>query len=581
MSGDEVKPSIRSGKLSLKKRRREKRGTTTVPCTKSDDNTNTKRAKRPPIPSFSPLDDDCSFFFGNGKEEMLDKAFKSEETVLPFNNAVTIENGVKNATSTVCTSKPVYQSEQPLRELNKLNQMDSNICLNNISVAACLDLNEVASKKVQDQLPEEITNTSLACVADISKDSVDERLSRDSGIAHPSLKRQTQQQTKQIVEKDTPLASIKLDTGTLESSPNESKLLKIIGAEANDRKPIEVTSDNATPLIPIKSDTLEKMQNECKPATNELKIMSEVNVISTPTKTEASLPTPAGKWKQQILLQLSESRRSTNAVNDTSPNFHSASPSLRDFNVPRAKLLADKEITLDKKHSNILQQSKLGQIQRKQHTKRSKASNTLQNSRSSGVKQCTLCATCSCSRGSALQSLEDSAISEHQNPLQSLARSDAEIERALIGRLARLEKSSSWFDSLCTKGMVCIRLNTTKQLVLLTLPGLLILLSTTHPLFMHSTVNRDLKRHRNKIKAKMQEADVSDRPKFLRDVDLDDEVKFCAPALPKSFVERAKHKTFSFRKSKCISYMVMMSYKEELRPYVYPFVHHSQRLSRH
>jgi len=48
----------------------------------------------------------------------------------------------------------------------------------------------------------------------------------------------------------------------------------------------------------------------------------------------------------------------------------------------------------------------------------------------------------------------------------------------------------------------------------------------------------------------MQEADVSDRPKFLRDVDLDDEVKFCASALPKAFVERARHKTFSFRKSK-------------------------------
>lgn len=459
MSGDELKPSIRSGKLSLKKRRREKRGTITVPG-KSNDNTNTKRAKRPPIPSFSPLDDDCSFLFGNGKEETPGKSVKSEETVLPSNNAVTTENGVKNATSTMCTSTPIYQSEQPLRELNKSNQMDTNIYLNNISsqsaAAACLNLNVDVSKKVKDQLPEEIANTSLVCVSDISKASVCETINRHSRKAHPSLKRPTQQQTKKIVNKDTPLASIKLDTGTLESSPNESKLPKIIGAETKVRKPIEVTSDNATPLFSIKSDTLEKMLNECKPATNELKIMSEIIVISTPTKTDNSLP-PPGKWKQQTLLQLSESRKSTNAVNNTSPNFHLASPSLKDFNVPRAKLLADKEITLDKKHSNILQQSRLGQIQRKQHTKKSKASNILQNSRSSGVKQCTLCATCSCSRGSALQSLEDSAISEHQNPLQRLARSDPEIERALIGRLARLEKSASWFDSLCTKGMVCMK----------------------------------------------------------------------------------------------------------------------------
>jgi len=453
MLGDEVKPSIRSGKLSLKKRRREKRGTTTVVLPgKSNDNTNTKRAKRPPIPSFSPIDDDCSFFFGDGKEETPGKAVKSEETVLPSNNAVTTENGVKNATSsTVCsTSKPIYQSEQPLRELNKSNQMDLNISSQS-AAATCLNLNEDASKKVQDQLPEEIVNTSLVCVADISKESVGETRNRSSRKAHLSLKRPTQQQTKKIVKNDTPLPSIKSDP--LKNSPNESKLPKIIVAETKNRKPIEVTSDNGVPLVSIKSDTIDKTLNECKPTTNDFKIMSEVIVISTPTKTEDSLQ-PPGKWKQQTLLQLSESSKSTNAMNDTSPNFFLASPSLQDFNVPRAKLLADKEITLDKKHSNLLQQSKLGKVQRKQHTNRPKTSSTLQHCRSSGVKQCTLCATCSCSRGSALQSLEDSAISEHQNPLQRLARSDAEMERALTGRLARLEKSASWFDSLCTKGMV-------------------------------------------------------------------------------------------------------------------------------
>jgi hypothetical protein len=51
----------------------------------------------------------------------------------------------------------------------------------------------------------------------------------------------------------------------------------------------------------------------------------------------------------------------------------------------------------------------------------------------------------------------------------------------------------------------------------------------------------------------MQEADVTDRPKFLRNVDLDDEGKFCAPALSKKFVDMAKNRTFSFRKSKLFS----------------------------
>jgi hypothetical protein len=51
-----------------------------------------------------------------------------------------------------------------------------------------------------------------------------------------------------------------------------------------------------------------------------------------------------------------------------------------------------------------------------------------------------------------------------------LARSDAEIERAFIGRLARLEKSASWFDGLCTKGMFercCINQCDFRQMIVL------------------------------------------------------------------------------------------------------------------
>jgi hypothetical protein len=188
-----------------------------------------------------------------------------------------------------------------------------------------------------------------------------------------------------------------------------------------------------------------------------------------------------------------------------------ASPSLNDFNVSRGKFLNDKETDLKRKHAVLLDVSKNGVVQNKTHPKRKRTRKTVSKQSS---KLCTLCSTCTCSRGSALQSLEDSATSEYQNPLQKLARSDAEVERALIGRLARLEKSASWFDHLCSK------------------------------------VSKELTRHRNKIKARMRQGNGESRPKFLKDVGDDDDKQFSsAPALSKSFVNRAKHQIFSFRKS--------------------------------
>mmetsp|Transcript_9665 Transcript_9665/g.18141 ORF Transcript_9665/g.18141 Transcript_9665/m.18141 type:complete len:722 (-) Transcript_9665:517-2682(-) len=185
------------------------------------------------------------------------------------------------------------------------------------------------------------------------------------------------------------------------------------------------------------------------------------------------------------------------------------SPSIRDFDVPRPKYLADKEAALVKKHAYNLEKLKSNASKKKTNSGMCKKG---ASRNSSQRKQCTLCLTCSCSRGSALQSLEDGAISENQNPLLGLARSDAEIERALIGRLARLEKSASWFDNLCSK------------------------------------VDRELKRHRNKIKAKIKENNQGNKPKFLSDADDVDERRLFSGALPNSVVNKAKMKTFSFRK---------------------------------
>ena len=197
------------------------------------------------------------------------------------------------------------------------------------------------------------------------------------------------------------------------------------------------------------------------------------------------------------------------------------SPSLKDFQVSRGKYLNDKEKNLKTQHADLLGMSKNAEIAHERSVSplkrvavaQRKRTNTRARARPTKSKLCTLCSTCSCSRGSALQSLEDSAISEQQNPLHRLARTEAEVERALIGRLSRLEKSASWFDHLCTK------------------------------------VGRELKRHRARIKATIQDGNNAVKPTFLKDVDADDEEHFSAPAMSTSFVNRAKRQIFSFRKS--------------------------------
>ena len=178
------------------------------------------------------------------------------------------------------------------------------------------------------------------------------------------------------------------------------------------------------------------------------------------------------------------------------------SPSMKDFNVSHAKFLADNEAMRKQTHDKLLQESKNNLKPKKNYKSKVKS------------KKCGLCSTCSCNRGASLQALEDSTVNDNQNPLQMLADTEAGKERALINRLARLEKSASWFDSLCTQ------------------------------------VSKELTRHRNKIKAKMQTTDLKNAPKFLRDVDMDEDTNFSASPFSASHVCNAVHKTFVFRKSK-------------------------------
>ncbi len=184
------------------------------------------------------------------------------------------------------------------------------------------------------------------------------------------------------------------------------------------------------------------------------------------------------------------------------------------FDIPVSKQISDKEKMLDRQHADLLRQlakkpspGKDSDGDDKSAPKRTKR----------GGAACALCSTCSCSRGSALKGLEETAQMEAKNPISKLARSDAEIERALLGRLARLEKSASWFDTLCYK------------------------------------VGRELKKHRNKVTKKRASLDENNgggngeesKPRFLADADVDGQDKgIFYPRAKKSRVAKAHQGLF-------------------------------------
>ena len=183
------------------------------------------------------------------------------------------------------------------------------------------------------------------------------------------------------------------------------------------------------------------------------------------------------------------------------------SPDESNFKVSRAKVLADCERQLDFEHSDLLETSSKKSTLVERRKKRPR----------NGI--CALCSTCSCTRGAALKGLEEGAKNEANCPLSGFARSDAEIERALLGRLKRLEKSSAWFDHLCHR------------------------------------VTRELRKHRTKILSKK---DLSfrdaDRPRFLDDVDVgENEIKkFGYSRIEGLQVRKAQGAVFAFQKSESI-----------------------------
>ncbi len=239
-------------------------------------------------------------------------------------------------------------------------------------------------------------------------------------------------------------------------------------------------------------------------------------------------------------------------IEDTHDKYQHHSPDLDDFDYSKEQQLANKEKEYKQKHDDLLERSKYKDVVSNKRTtnKRKKPSTSTRTKGKSKAKdgeKCVLCSTCSCTRpkgNDVLKSIEETALFEDKNPLSRQAKSDAEIERALINRLGRLEKSASYFDHLCIK------------------------------------VSKELKKHRKKIIKQREEK--SKRAKITRNGELDKDSRFLddmgddlfqdkslfpSTKFPSDIVQRARSQvhTYAFRRSKymrilpCIQYFKFFS----------------------
>ena len=227
-----------------------------------------------------------------------------------------------------------------------------------------------------------------------------------------------------------------------------------------------------------------------------------------PTKTTSK----KGKMSAATTIAKAKGQTKRRRTKKQEPASSTASPTDNTFEVPRSKRLADQEKTLERAHADLLRRLAKKPSPGKESGVETEGEATKRPAKRS---LCTLCSTCSCSRGAALTGLEEGAKAEAKNPLSGLARSDAEVERALLGRLARLEKSASWFDTLSYK------------------------------------VGRELKKHRNKVMKKRVSLGGApdskvEKPRFLADAEVEDKQQngMFYPRAKKTRVARAHQGLF-------------------------------------
>jgi len=286
------------------------------------------------------------------------------------------------------------------------------------------------------------------------------------------------------------------------------------GQQKQGQKKVEATNSKRNPARE-KPAVAEKVQSGEEIGPKKSKADSSKKAKTTKaSKTVGAAGTTctAGSKKVRVAQKKRKRKQSKKkAEAEASPNGDDDA-----FDIPASKIISDKEKTLDRRHADLLRQLAKKPSPGKDGGEDFDYENLTKRTKRGGAA-CALCSTCSCSRGSALKGLEEGAKLEAKNPISKLARSDAEIERALLGRLARLEKSASWFDTLCYK------------------------------------VGRELKKHRNKVskRASLGGAGTNEeesKPRFLADADVDGQDNgVFYPRAKKSRVEKAHRGLFGTR----------------------------------
>ena len=452
-----------------------------------------------PIPSFALLFEDNNNNNNNNDDDTINN-----------NDSNNNNNNVDDCNDNVCiNTKNIVVKESTNKEIEKDNlktmKESSSSSTASAAVAVC-NLNDW--RKVLEEEEEEDDDDDDDKVNDENRNCI----LQSKNIITKDLKEIQVDHTNQIIMNQRPKQNNNNDTSTLHNSKNQSLDEKEECNYADDnnnnkKKNINIniksTEDDTNNIIYKNKDDGDivppKVANNNDNVQNESTIDENNTIhISESMSNSDTIINDEEKNLNNIHNELLKQAKKKKSVRIEPPSPHDAISSV-----------TPKDVS-DTKDTN-------------ETASKPKKQRTTKRARSKMVELCALCSTCSCSKsninGKALQSLENNAIQEDKNPLSLRARSDFEVEKALIGRLGRLEKSASYFDHLCCK------------------------------------VSNELNNLRKKIRKTREDGDKSkEKAWFLHDVhddsNLHEELLHKSTKFSNKMVKKATTKTFAFRRSK-------------------------------
>lgn len=528
-----TKQGRKVGKLSLRKRRREKRKQNMGNTDTSTTNT-TKYVKRfrPPIPSFSPIEEE-------DEEDVISS--KQEHPTLDVSSPCHTEEIKETKLGDGIETKEMRGSKLSgeIETVGIQNRNDKDLMkdIKGSKLGDEIETKEIKGNKLGDEIETKETKESKSGDETDMKERKGNTLGDESKTVSLSSSCNDEDLKKEKVPNETKSfehGSKEIeDENRNEMKGNHKKEPQDVPVNTSHLKPKngekagDLTSEKTILDSIIQNIQCKKIESIVPPCTMERfenKLSMEASIVQMGTKKVTEHPQQCrglqndrkGKRPPKVEgVKKGEPKRKQKQKQKKVCDFNQPlSQGFDDFEISRTKALADIQKKLNRQHKTLLEQSK--NDLKKSYSTRSGVYDVKKS-----AKKCALCLTCSCSAGSSLQSLEKGATCETNNNLRGLARSNAEIETALTARLTRLEKSASWFDHLCFK------------------------------------TARDLKRHRAKLaknKIEIEGAGMKkEKIRFLHDVDdnaFDVNLQISANPLPDSMIHEATEKSFAFRRSK-------------------------------